>query len=316
MGMITPTFAEQPRVAEPHEPLLSKMVIPAAAPVSFSQIPQYVPQSGLRTKKLALVGTAPSSRLLAPYNDQSWTIWVCSPGNMNQVPRFDAWWEIHTNLLFPECESYGKPYLEYLRQLKTPVYVLKDFYKLPTATVVPWWDLIQEDQFGRDFFTSSFSWMLAEGMRQGAEEIELFGIDMASRDEYILQRPGFYHFRREARWRGIKINAPHESDIMQSPALYGIADTEPFGRKILAREQEVKARINQMEAEVQRNQAQTAQNLTYLKGALEDVDYFKTIWMGLGNQIAILEAENERLKTEIEVLRGHPLLPAAPEPAA
>ena len=34
-----------------------------------------------------------------------------------------------------------------------------------------------------------------------AVEIALFGIDMASRDEYILQRPGFYYFRTEAQKR-------------------------------------------------------------------------------------------------------------------
>lgn len=316
MGKITPTFADKPHVVAQHEPLSETASV--APP-----IPVFTPQSsgihvGLRTQKVALVGTAPSSKMLAPYNDPSWTIWACSPGNMNQLPRIDAWWEIHGNLLFPECESYGKPYIEWLKQLKCPVYVLKNYYNFPTATVVPWWELIREEEFGPDFFTSSFSWMMAEAMRLGAKEIELFGIDMASRDEYILQRPGFYHFRREAKRRGVRINAPHESDIMQSPALYGIADTEPFGRKILAREQEVRQRIGQMEGQLAQQTQANQSNITYLKGALEDLDYFKTIWMGLGNQVSILEAENARLKTEIEVLRTHPLLPVAPvtEPAA
>ena len=54
-------------------------------------------------------------------------------------------------------------------------------------------------------FTSSFAWMMAFAMKQGASEIALYGIDMASRDEYILQRPGFYFFRHEAKRRGIKV---------------------------------------------------------------------------------------------------------------
>src|SRR5215467_5742575 len=33
-------------------------------------------------EKVAIIGTAPSSRMLAPFNDPTWDIWVCSPGNM------------------------------------------------------------------------------------------------------------------------------------------------------------------------------------------------------------------------------------------
>jgi hypothetical protein len=99
---------------------------------------------------------------------------------------------------------------------------------------------------------------------------------MASRDEYILQRPGFFFFRHEARRRGIKVSAPHESDIMQSPPLYGISDSTPLGRKIIARELEVKQRLAGMIAERDR----LSNNITYLQGAAEDIDYFKSIWTG------------------------------------
>lgn len=304
MGKITPTFADKPRVEAQHEPL--------SETTAFTMPPMQVSTSVMPTNvvpivqplKVALVGTAPSSRLLAPYNDPTWQIWACSPGNMNQIPRFDVWVEIHGNLMFPEHQSYGKPYIDWLKQIKQPVLILKNHYDLPTGVVLPWWDYIKEDAFGQDFFTSSFAWMMAHAMTIGAKEIQLFGIDMASRDEYILQRPGFYHFRREAHKRGVKISAPHESDIMQSPPLYGIADTEPFGRKVLAREAEVRGRIGAMESDLQKQQAALAQNVTYLKGALEDLDYFKTIWLGLGNQLAILEAENTRLKLENETLRA------------
>src|SRR5713226_4715918 len=45
--------------------------------------------------KIAMIGTAPSSRMLAPFNDPSWKIWACSPGNMNALPRVDTWFELH-----------------------------------------------------------------------------------------------------------------------------------------------------------------------------------------------------------------------------
>ena len=147
---------------------------------------------------------------------------------------------------------------------------------VPNAKTFPKDEMVKE--FGKDFFTSSFSWMMALAIHEGAKEIALFGIDMASRDEYILQRPGFYFFRHVAQQRGIKVSAPHESDIMQAPGLYGYSEVTPFGRKILAREQEIKGRIEQMTAE--RNRLD--HNINYLSGAVEDIDYVKSIWLGQG----------------------------------
>ncbi len=278
MGKITPTFADQqgngamlpPNVVAQHEPLTGQTWHP---PGATPYIPVLTPAAEPTPLKIALIGTAPSSRMLAPFGDTSWKIWACSPGNMNQLPRVDAWFEIHSNLLWPEHESYGKPYLEWLKTLKVPVY-MQDQTVVPNATMFPWREMVAE--FGDGFFTSSFAWMMAYAINQGAKEIALYGIDMASRDEYILQRPGFFFFRHEAERRGIKVSAPNESDIMQAPALYGFSDSTPLGRKILAREKEIKERIAGMEAQV----GQLNNNINYLRGALEDVDYFKCIWSG------------------------------------
>ena len=136
--------------------------------------------------KIAIMGTAPSSKMLAPFNDPTWQIWSCSPGNQD-IPRWDAWFEIHSNLLWPECIAYGAPYVEWLKKQTKPVY-MQDSNLVPNATRLPIEDLIKE--FGRYFFTSSFTYMIAMAIRAGATDISLFGIDMASRNEYILQRPG------------------------------------------------------------------------------------------------------------------------------
>lgn len=292
MGKLTPTFADQVQsgngfitsqpvhVVEAHEPLSNGEGIPAVGLQQAAITNSYLNYPGMiipivepAPLKIAIVGTAPSSRLLAPFDDPTWTIWGCSPGNMNTLKRFDAWFEIHSNLLWPAHESYGKPYIEWLKTLKCPVY-MQDQINVPNATVFPWQDMTKE--FGEDFFTSSFAWMMAFAMAKGAKEIGLYGVDMASRDEYILQRPGFYFFRHEAKRRGIKITAPNESDIMQSPALYAFSDSTPLGRKILAREEEIRGRLGAMIGE----RDKLTHNITYLQGALEDLDYFKAIWTG------------------------------------
>jgi hypothetical protein len=226
--------------------------------------------------KIALIGTAPSSRMLAPYHDPSWTIWACSPGNMGALPRVDAWFEIHGSLLWPENKHYGEPYIKFLSELKIPVY-MQDKRYCTNAIPLPKDELVKE--FGPYYFTSSFSWMMAYAMHRGCTEMALYGIDMASRDEYILQRPGAYHFFNEARKRGIKISAPYESDIMQPPGLYGYSEVTPFGRKLIARRQELKDRLNGM----RQQRDGLTQNITYLEGAMEDLDYVEQIWSGAQN---------------------------------
>jgi hypothetical protein len=194
---------------------------------------------------------------------------------MNAIPRADVWFELHKNLHWPENQSYGGPYIEWLRRLTIPLYMQDQSY-VPNALTFPKDEMIK--QFGKDFFTSSFAWMMAFAISQGASEISLYGIDMASRDEYILQRPGFFFFKHIAEQRGIKVSAPNESDIMMPPGLYGYSEVTPMGRKILAREVEIKARLEGMRAE----KAKLDHNITYLEGAVEDVDYFKSIWIGQG----------------------------------
>ena len=256
-----------------HQPLPTPTMIPAVEPK--------------KPLKVALIGTAPSSRMLAPYADPSWTIWACSPGNMGALPRVDAWFEIHGSLLWQENKHYGEPYIKYLSELKCPVY-MQDKRYCANAIPLPKDELVKE--FGPYYFTSSFSWMMAMAMHQGASEMALFGIDMASRDEYILQRPGAYHFFNEARKRGIKVSAPYESDIMQPPGLYGYSEVTPFGRKLITRTQELKERVQGLKQ--QRDALNN--NITYLEGALEDIDYVTSIWGGVQNNSGLdIEGQKE-----------------------
>lgn len=283
VSKLTPTFADQ-FAANPTiiTPLTSTMPHQVAAIQPSTEAPL----------KVALIGTAPSSRHLAPFADRSWQIWACSPGNMNVLPRVDLWFELHGNMHWPECQSYGIPYVKWLNEQTFPVY-MQDQRFVARAKTFPMIQMVRE--FGQDFFTSSFAWMMAFAISQKAKEIALYGIDMASRDEYIIQRQGFYYFRTIAAQQGIIVTAPKESDIMQSPGLYGYSEVEAFGRKILARKQELKTRLAQMEPEKER----ITHNITYLQGAVEDMDYMESIQIGVTNEILIQAAEIVDLKAQI-----------------
>lgn len=226
--------------------------------------------------KVAIIGTAPSSRDLAPFDDLSWEIWGTSPGNVNVLRRVTRWVEVHSNLLWPENKHYGEPYVQWMKQQKTiPIY-MQDQSIVPHAIVIPKDDLVKK--YGPYFFSSTFAWAMAMAMEMGAVEIGLYGVDMASRQEYILQRPGGHYFIELARQRGIKVIIPPESDLLQPPPLYGYSHSTAFGRKVAARKQEILGRISNMTAERDR----LNNGITYLQGALEDIEYIDSIWTGVG----------------------------------
>lgn len=279
MGKITPTYADQQKGNGSILYVGPAVPIPGIGAGNAAGVPAgVIPIAEPAPLKIALIGTAPSSRMLAPFADQSWKIWACSPGNMNVLPRVDAWFEIHGNLLWPEHKHYGEPYIEWLKKQSFPIY-MQDNSLVPNAQAFPKEEMV--NKFGRNFFTSSFAWMMAMAIDQSATEIALFGIDMASRDEYILQRPGFYFFKFLAEQKGIKVWAPNESDIMQSPGLYGFSEVTPFGRKIIARQNEIKERLNGM----RQQRDQLTHNITYLEGAIEDLQYVESIWIGVQGDI-------------------------------
>ena len=137
---ITETFADKvangrgpgrPRkmITVEHEPTTENPTWVSPPPVTFqAPPPPLITPAEKQPLKVAIVGTAPSSRLLAPFNDPSWQIWVCSPGNMNTVPRVDVWFEIHNNLTWPENQHYGLPYLDW--QTRQNYYRRLEYYRL------------------------------------------------------------------------------------------------------------------------------------------------------------------------------------------
>lgn len=270
---ITPTTND--RLSGQAEPMPVTFPWPIINPQDQQQA-----QAEPKPLKVAILGTAPSSRDLAPFKDLSWEIWGTSAGNaMGVLPRVTRWIEIHANLLWPEHKAYGEPYIRWLNEQAEagafPIYMQAGQTMVPKALAMPRDELVAK--YGRYFFTSTFSWCMALAMEMGAVEIALYGVDMASREEYILQRPGGHHFMQKCAERGIKVIIPPESDLAQPPPLYGYDQATNFGRKLATRELEINARLNHMNAE----KAKLEQGIAYLNGAKEDVGYIKDIWGGL-----------------------------------
>src|ERR1700719_2764774 len=80
--------------------------------------------------RVAIVGTCPSSRMLAPFDDNSWEIWTCSPDNVGKLPRITRWFELHGDLGWENPPEWEEKFINWLNSQDFPLYVqLKHLFR-------------------------------------------------------------------------------------------------------------------------------------------------------------------------------------------
>ena len=185
----------------------------------------------------------------------------------------DAWFEIHHYTPEdPKKSGMVETYLKWLRELPHPIYMMEHYPDIPTSIKYPKDEVYKA--FGEYFYTSSIAWMLALAILQNPEEIGLWGVDMAAREEYGYQRSGCHHFITLARIRGIKITVPLSSDLLRPEPEYGLREPSVLVTKMVARKNELEGRLRNASAQIE---SATREQL-FLQGALDDLDYWMTIW--------------------------------------
>ena len=247
---------------------------------------------------IGIIGSAPSSIRLAPFQNSKWALWGCSPGAYGVIPygRSDAWFEIHRweppvagDPANPNNKSWFSPeYVQFLTQHRGPVFLAGPdaTNDNPVPSLSNGWRFPFEDyiaKYGPYFFTSSMAWMLAHAIellapRAAAGEavqIGLWGVDMAALSEYNMQRPGCQHFIGLARKMGIEVVLPPESDLMQPPTLYGVSEYSQRHIKWLARLNELKLRQQVLTAQI----GQANAELTHINGCVDNMQYMFATWV-------------------------------------
>ena len=231
--------------------------------------------------KIAIIGSAHSSTLLAPYRDPSWAIWGCSPGVYGAAPRKDVWFETHRWEVqepgFPQ-DPHAKPwfspeYVRFIEQFPGPVFMSELPPTVPNALLFPYAAMIEKH--GPYHFTSSVAWMIALAIELKPKAIGLWGIDMAAHEEWALQRPGCQHFLGLAIRMGINVVLPPESDLMQPSTMYGLSEINPRHIKFMARLRELEGRRNAANASVNAANGE----ILFLNGAIENMKYMLAQWV-------------------------------------
>jgi hypothetical protein len=218
---------------------------------------------------IAILGSAPSSKMLAPFSDPAWEIWVCSDAN-GDVPRVDVAFELHDVEEFerrPELSFY----MDWLKRQKK-VYMIEKLDRYPTSAEYPKDKMVQK--FGPYFFSSTISWMMALAIDQRPDAIALFGVDMTATDEYSTQRPGCQYFIQKCHDLGIKVIVPPHSDVAHPAPLYGYKEADRMFRKLRVRQEELQGQLNEELAKIKNS---TTRRL-HLEGALDDLNYTIQTW--------------------------------------
>ncbi|MDP3939169.1 MAG: methyltransferase domain-containing protein [Deltaproteobacteria bacterium] len=173
----------------------------------------------VRPTKIAIVGGAPSSAHLAPYDDASYEIWV----HGNQIDRHAGKrvtriFEIHDDL-----SEHGDP-LKYAQMLvdKGIPMVVGELFPIKAAHVEVY-PFEAVNRFMGEHLTSTPAYMMGYAMlRSDVKEIMIYGCDMAVDDhEYFYQRPVMYAWIGLAIGRGIKIGIPRASSLFKDPYVEG-----------------------------------------------------------------------------------------------
>ncbi len=202
-----------------------------------------------KRKNLAVCGLATTTRHQAPFKDPDWDIWTMHMG-VKLLERVDLLFEPHDPEVFGD---YEKDYCEVLQTLNIPVMMMKKYDRFPTSLKLPWEELVE--QFGR-FFSTSVAWMMALGIRQGYERIDLYGVEMEHNTEYITQAKSVVYFIGVAEGRGIEVGMPRACQLMKNRYLYGLET---------AQQDEVIQRIDKHEAELGVIRSQMETQLAHLQ---------------------------------------------------
>ena len=269
---------------------------PLPEPATVSAAPEQGQLTHTHTgpRKIAMIGKAPSSLALAPYDDPSWEVWILNTlGHLKEVPRWDRQYELH-DIELTKAKEYGD-YYPWLSKQTRPMF-LRDAppKEFAGGSAYPLGQILEHFQglSGRTYLTNTVSLMVAhalyehEALGQTISDIAIYGIDMAQHalkgaghvgwftSEYARQRPSVEYWLGIAEGRGIKITVPPQSDILKTACIYGYHTTERF-QKFQARRHELTVRTQQAQ---QMEQAKHDEAL-FLMGALENMNYDEQ-WLG------------------------------------
>lgn len=175
-------------------------------------------------KKIAIVGGAESWEK-APFDDNSWEIWVI--GNQVQQykhKRIDLIFEIHNDF-----SNRQKGYSKWLSDLNHPM-VVGEKYGISRKGMEVFDFNKAKNLMKGDYLTSTPAYMTAYAMysRPDIEEIGYWGIDMAvDNQEYFYEQPVMQRWIGFCTAKGVKVTLPDGCPLGEPHYMEGVTANTP-----------------------------------------------------------------------------------------
>ena len=237
-----------------------------------------------------MLGTAPSTRGLAPLDTPDWEVWG-QADYWADLKRVDRWFEFAS---MAKLRAEFPDYLKFLSAAKFPVYMRAAYPEVPTSIAYNFNDAAA--RYGREFMSATVVWMICQALDEHMAgrtvgTIGLWGYDLALDGEYGHQRPGLRHMEWICRYHmpalgfaPVKVLVPLGSDLTITPIPYPFAEEDPLVAKIRARKRDVTARMTNVQkqiAEIRGALVKAEGAYQYLRGAEEDANYFERMACGV-----------------------------------
>lgn len=179
--------------------------------------------------KLAIVGAEEKTRGNAPWDDESFDIWLVNEWAMSSwCRRFTATLDVHWPQIYTDPKyDRGTGYWKWLREKRgKPVYMqdvdpdIPDSVKFPLQEInAEFLSTLKYENRPVKNFRTSMSFCLALAMYQGYDQIDFYGIELAG-NEFKGQRANFAFWVGVAAGRKVKINLHCSRGVFDGP-LYG-----------------------------------------------------------------------------------------------
>jgi len=185
-------------------------------------------------KKLAIVGSGTQTRSNAPFDDESFDIWVFNEAaNSEWCKRWTACFQIHPEGIYKGHNTKDPHHWEWLKQKHgKPIYMQAVDPEVPDSVAFP----LEEAKAlaGVQMFPTTFAYMAALAIMQGYEEIRIFGVELSA-SEYEYQANGYLFWFGFLRGRLGSENVDSavlylDKNIFNVP-LYGYEGNFTFGKE-------------------------------------------------------------------------------------
>lgn len=176
-----------------------------------------------RNDKIALIGGARIPEEIIPWEDTSidkmlvgyagWGLHQSYADDFSLEYNWMHKYEDDLYLIDIHTRHTRKPeYIEWLKSMEFRVLMQVSYPDIPGSIEFPLTAL--QEKFGRDYYMSSFAYMVAWSIYMGYKEIHLFNIAMVYDDD-LIQRYNFEYWLGRAEQAGIKVITSKQCDLLK-----------------------------------------------------------------------------------------------------